>query len=416
MKMIRLTHLLLVVLFVCSTSPLAMAAAEFHPRVTVEEEYNDNIYLSDSGEESDWITTIEPGIQLLYKGRSIDATIDYSLHYRFYLDNNQENEESFKDVQRANASVLFFEGRPFTLQLNETISRETLDERRNSAAYNDIVNRTTAYHTVVRPQYRLEFNPTLALVLGYGYDRKDYVDPQGDDTEEHSGDVSLEKTLSSATTIYGGYVYRVFNSDDPAEDFDRQDYHLGVRHRLGARTTLALQGGFSNIDYDSGYSTDSTTWLGELSYQLTPAVLLALTYSQDFTVTVSEGVTKSQEAAFAVNYVKDPFTAESKLYWNNSDYVRQNRTDTAYGWSVGFSNHYSRAFTFNVDTELEYAQYEEAGMADEDVYRVTLETSLDYEYRRFLASCGYRYRINNSDVDGNDYTNNVIFLSGTMRF
>ena len=295
MKMIRLTHLLLVVIFVCSTSPLAMAAVEFHPRVTVEEEYNDNIYLSDSGEESDWITTIEPGIQLLYKGRSIDATIDYSLHYRFYLDNNQENEESFKDVQRANASVLFFEGRPFTLQLNETISRETLDERRNSAAYNDIVNRTTAYHTVVRPQYRLEFNPTLALVLGYGYDRKDYVDPQGDDTEEHSGDVSLEKTLSSATTIYGGYVYRVFNSDDPAEDFDRQDYHLGVRHRLGARTTLALQGGFSNIDYDSGYSTDSTTWLGELSYQLTPAVLLALTYSQDFTVTVSEGVTNPRK-------------------------------------------------------------------------------------------------------------------------
>ena len=394
----------------------AFAAFEFHPSLNLEEEYNDNLYLTDSNEEDDWITTVEPGFRLLFNNRSVDASIDYSLHYRFYLDNNQENEESFKDVQRANASALFFSGRPFTLQLSESISREALDDRRNNADYNDLVNRTTVYHTVVTPQYRLEFDPTLALVLGYGYDRKDYVDPQGNDTEEHSGRVNLEKTLSSATTVYGGYAYRVFNSDDPAKDFDRQDYNLGLRHQVGARTSVALQGGFSNIEYDSGFSTDSITWLGELSYQLSPAVVLALSYSQDFSVTVSEGVTKAQDAAFSANYEKDELTADTRLYWTNSDYVRQNRTDDVYGWSVGFSNHYSKAFTFNVDGELEYAQYQEAGLPDEDVYRLTLGTSLDYEYRRFLASLGYRHRINNSDIDGNDYTNNIITLSGTVRF
>ena len=398
----------------CFFAP-AFAAVEIHPRITLGEEYNDNIYLDDRGEEEDWITTIEPGIQLLYNNRSVAATVDYSLRYEFYKNNDQENIDDFKDVQRADASILFFDGRPFTLRIGEIISREELDESRNNAEYNDLVNRSTVYRTTVNPQYRLEFARIMALVFGYNYDRVDYVDPRGNDTEEHTGSASLERALSSATTVYGTFAYRVLSSDDPADDFDRNDYVIGFRHQLGTRTSLAVEGGYSTVEYDSGYDTDSTIWNGSLSYQLTAALAASLSLAQDFTVSAEDGLAKTRRAEFGFHYLKEQVSVDTSVYGNKSDYVRLDREDTAYGFRAGLSRQFSNYFTGHINGEIEWAEYQDQE-EDEDVSLYTVAVSLDYAYRRFLASCGYRYRINNSDVDGNDYTNNVIFLSGTMRF
>ena len=76
----------------CFLSPVlnAWAEIEIHPRLTVEEEYNDNIFLDSRNEEEDWITTIQPGISLDYRNRSVEATVDYSLRYRFYKDNSEK--------------------------------------------------------------------------------------------------------------------------------------------------------------------------------------------------------------------------------------------------------------------------------------------------------------------------------------
>ena len=108
-------------------------------------------------------------------------------------------------------------------------------------------------------------------------------------------------------------------------------------------------------------------------------------------------------------------SASTELYWNNSDYVRLDREDDAYGVRFDFAKPLARAVTVNFDAEYELAQFDDVGI-NEDVNRFTIGTSLDYEYRRFLASLGYRYRINESDIDDNDYTNNIITLSATVRF
>src|SRR6056297_1355712 len=93
----------------CMVLPVsAMAAMEIHPRLSLEQEYNDNIDLTADNEEEDWITTIEPGINLQYDNRSLEGTVDYALRYRFYKDNDEDNLDTFKDVQRADASLLFF--------------------------------------------------------------------------------------------------------------------------------------------------------------------------------------------------------------------------------------------------------------------------------------------------------------------
>ena len=415
MKMTRLIVSLSLALSLVFAATSLWAAAEFHPYLTVEEEYNDNIYLSDSGEEEDWITRIEPGVRFTYTNRSVAATLDYSLHYSIYKDNSDENLNDFKDVQRADASVLFFSGRPFTLRLTETISREALDERDRGADYNEIVNRSTVYHTTVTPEYRLQLVPTFSLVFGYTYDRFDYVESQGIDTAEHEGRVSLVKEMSANSQLYARYAYSVLQSDEAADEYDRHDYTVGLTQHIGGRTTLSLEGGYGDVEYDSGLDTDSLTWLVNVTYQLSEPLAFNLGYSQDFETTALDGLTKLREANLGATYTRDTLTASAELFWNNSDYVRQNREDEAYGFRFDVTKPLARALTVSFDGEYERSQYDDPGVS-EDVDRYTVGTSLDYAYRRFVASLGYRYRINESDDDNNDYANNIVTLSGTVRF
>ncbi len=106
----NLLGFLLLVVGLLSCPVHSFAAAEFHPRLMVEEEYNDNIFLSDGNEVDDWITTVAPGISLNYTNRSVEASLDYSLNYQFYQEDADRNQDNFEDVQRADVNVLFFAG------------------------------------------------------------------------------------------------------------------------------------------------------------------------------------------------------------------------------------------------------------------------------------------------------------------
>jgi len=391
----------------------AWAEMEIHPRLMVSEEYNDNIYLDSGNEEEDWITTVQPGISLNYSNRSVEATVDYSLRYRLYKDNSDENLDDFKDVQQANATALFFSGRPFTLRLSEVISREALDQRDDNE-FSDS-DRSTVYRTTVAPEYRLQLAPTFSLVAGYTYDRSDYVDSRADDVEEHEGRISLVKQVSASSEVFARYAYAIQVSETAADEFDRQDYTLGLTQQLGGRTTVSVEGGISQIEYDSGYDTDGTNWLVNIAYNLSEPVTISLGFSQDFTVTAIDGLTETQEASFGATYTKESLSASTVMFWNNSDYVRLDREDQAYGVRFDLAKPLARAVTANFDAEYERAEYDDFG-TNEEVDRLTVGASLGYEYRRFLASLGYRYRINESDINTNDYTNNIVTLSATVRF
>ena len=391
---------------------LAPAAMEIHPRLSVEEEYTDNLYLDDANEEEDWITTVEPGLSLTYDNRSIEAVVDYSLRYRAYKNNDEENLDEFRDMQRADASVLLFGGRPFSLRVTETISRVALDER-DDYEFNDVENRSTLYDLTVLPEYRWQIMPTLSLVTDYTYHRLDYVESRGNDSEEHRGRISLVKLVSPRTDVFLRYGYTAHQSDDD-EEFDRQDVTAGLSWQLGARTNLSMEGGYADVEYDSGYTTESLTWLADLSYQLSEAVSFSLVYSEDFSVTAEDGLTERREAELSAHYTRESMTASTTVFWRNLDYLQEQREDEFLGIRGTLAKPLGRALTLNLDAEYANVQFDD--VVEEEADRFTLGPSLEYAYRRFLASLGYRYRVNASDVDSNDYTNNIVFINGSVSF
>jgi hypothetical protein len=81
----------LIVAAALATGPAA--GAEFSPFVLASETYTSNVTLAPSGsEESDWVTTVAPGFELLSQGTRHDFEVAYqmqSLHYDSDNDRNQ---------------------------------------------------------------------------------------------------------------------------------------------------------------------------------------------------------------------------------------------------------------------------------------------------------------------------------------
>jgi hypothetical protein len=308
---------------------------------------------------------------------------------------------------------VFFAGRPFTLTARELITREAIDDSDTNADSNDLINRETVYHLTVTPEYRLQVTPSFSLVLGYTYDRLDYVG-SGDDYEEHIGNVSLVKELSSNANVSLNYSYSVHQAETD-DDYDEQVISVGYDQQVGPRLSFNTRIGYSKIEFDNGSDSSGMDWLLGVNYQLTEALELFGSYDQSFSPSATEGTRESRSAALGLDYKKNQATAHAEIYMEQSDYLSSNREDDALGTRFDITLPLTSVFSTTFDGEFERAEFERAS-GSQEVDRYTFGASLGFEYRRFLASLGYRYNHNDSDINTNDYTNNVFNFSLSAIF
>ena len=392
----------------------ASAKIKLTPKMTVEEKYTDNLFLDDQNEQDEWITTLSPGIDIMIDSRWIDLSLDYSFRYDDYKNNDDLTDFDFSGGQRANLGTTFFEGRPFTLSVDATISRETLDEREASSATNELINKSTVYDLTVNPQYRFRLGGQSSLVFGYIYDRTDHDDPRGDDSQGHSARVSLLKELSVNTQISANYTYKINLSDDE-EDYNEQSYTLGLSQQLGPRTKISLEGGFSTIEYvDINDDEENFTWSADVNYRLSAPITLSLLFSQDFDNSATDGLTKSRDASFMISYKKDSFAAGLEAFWDQTDYIRTVREDESYGGRFDLSIPLNSHLSSRLDAEYEVSDF--SGQIDNSVDQYSAGASLHYNIRRFLTSMNYEYRVYDADINTQDYTENTVILSVSVRF
>jgi hypothetical protein len=410
--MILLKKIFWFVVGLLSLATPSWAGLEIHPTLFAEEEYNDNIYSSSNDREYDFITTVQPGLSLEYDNRSLTAVAEYSLRYRFYLENEESNLDEFEDVQSASGHLDLFTGRPLTLFVGETISRVTLDEQDDNEFSES--GRSTVYHLTVIPEYDLWLSSTFSVIFGYEFDLIDYVEDEGDDSIEHTGRINAVKDLSDSTSVNAGYAYSIFDADDD-EAFDRHDYTTGIDYNRGDRFGASVSGGYSDIEYDDGYTTDNISWMVNLSYRQSSALLYSVALSQDYVVSATDGLTESLIASLGTVYEKESVTAELSTFWEDSDYILEDREDKTVGILGSLSSPLAANLTAIVEAGCERGWYDEEG-TEENVIRLTAGLSFDYIYRRLTASLGYGYRRNESDIDTNDYATNIISLSGTVLF
>jgi hypothetical protein len=429
-QLLLFVSVLMISLFLLPLLTPVSVWARFHvtPKISASETYNDNIYLDPSkDEDGDWITVIEPGLLFSWDTANLKVDLDYSLQFRYFGDNSYLNETSFKDVQRGTLTATLFPDKNFTVLAQGDISRVVVDESHRTSDENEFINRATLYHLLINPSYRLRLTSTLAAILGYRFEiatydqvehAKEYDYEEPNDYHQHIYSLILEDKLSPRTLLTAGYFFTDYHTEenDPGEineDFTRHDIALGIEQKVGSRLTVRARGGLVYFDFDESGREDGRTWNLGLNYEVSNSLTLEAAYTYDYIPSVSRGLSKGEDWSGFIRYSRR-LSADLHVYYtkttyaegeidNSADYTEDKST----GASLTLSYPLSRHVSANLNTDYTYWKFKPE---NEKADRYGIGPSIEYNFKKFNVSLSYFYRVNNSDINENDYRNNIGML------
>ncbi|MFO7840218.1 MAG: outer membrane beta-barrel protein [Desulfosalsimonadaceae bacterium] len=206
----------------------AAAVVTFHPHLSTQTVYTDNVDLTPFDEEHDFITTISPGMDLHMQERLSEATLSYTPSYSIY------SRFSDYDSMRHDAS----------LTAMREIARNTRLEFSNNYLYTE--------DPVQGPLYGLE-DPAADIDTTVRRGRESY--------EKNRAELSLINQFGTEDTIEIGYEYFTMDNDD--ESVEDRDYHRPsmiitywpLPERLGTETEIS----YTSCDFDDSgdfYASD----------------------------------------------------------------------------------------------------------------------------------------------------------------
>jgi hypothetical protein len=296
---------LLTVIFSTVTADAAMKKT-LTPRMSIQEQYNDNIDLEPDNEESDWITLASPGISLSLEGPDTRLNLDYEVGFSQYLDNSSRDstrhqgqttwEQDLSEHLRFRLSDIFVRSENPILETDgqiEEIRREREIYYRNtgeailSYEFGSEDEVTAGYwnryedDTSFRDQDSLGhegfvnldawFTPRYGIGLTSSYLRGEFE--QENDFDQHRAGLTLNYRWEPSRRLYTSYSFLDNDFDDLEMDAFESDYlvhrvSLGVSLALAPNTQLNIEGGYFLQDYAHGGQRDGITFDGSLSTQI----------------------------------------------------------------------------------------------------------------------------------------------------
>lgn len=279
--------------------------ATFTPRISVNEEYTDNLFLSDKNKEHDYITTISPGFTIEALGKNSGATVSYDPSYSFY------DRYSEKDAWRHNArfsgwadlskntrldvsdsflrtedpltdaDIVALRAEDAFVQIDNTIRRSRNTYYTNSAAVNlthkfgetdffklGYVN-TILENDDETIQDNVMHNPSMGLTYWFipqwGFDAKvSYTKGEydaSDDLNKWSGRLKLVHKFTRQFEGFVGYGNEVVDYKGETEDYRTYNPFMGFNYAITEDTSISGDVGYfihdnKSSDDDSGLTAN----------------------------------------------------------------------------------------------------------------------------------------------------------------
>ncbi|MCF6177924.1 MAG: hypothetical protein L3J63_00850 [Geopsychrobacter sp.] len=387
------------------------AKIEFTPRIALEEEYTDNLFLTASNASEDFITTLEPGLSLYAGNRHLQLDLDYALRFRSYQENSQRSQTDFDEIQRALANLTLWPGRKFSVLAREEISLQTIDVRNAVNTRNEIVNQALRYYSLASPRLHLPLTKALAVDVSYAYSREDYLDRRGDNTEQQRYEASSTYSLRQETSLSLGYT-QIDQQAQRQEGYRQGTAFLGLQQELGARLLLNARLGQTRIDPQASASLDGQTWAVSLSYEFNSKAKILLGYNKDFSSSIINGVFDGKSLTADFDY-SGKFDFSLGVFLQDNNYLSQLRTDRRLGVRTAAKIPLYRRFNFNLSADFEQLDFRPD---NEEVQRYNIETGLDYAIAKGRVALSYQWNLNDSNLAFNDYTNNLVILNIDLRY
>jgi hypothetical protein len=395
-----------VFVFSLSLLDISWAGLKLTPSIGIREEYNDNIFLTPSHEEEDFITSINPAVYTTFDTKWLTLSLDYGLNFRFYAHHSELNETSLDKAQRAKLETTFSLFKNiFFVKVSDEYQRVGIDERRQVALDNLVANMTDSNRFSLNPYIGYPLTATLNAKVGYIYENIWYKAKEGDDAENHSYNVNLLKQLSPEISLSLSYNY-LLHRPKKTDQYDEQNAVLGMGYQVGPRLSLNGQIGQTWFDYENREDSNYTIWTVGGRYLLTTVLSLSADYSQSFSESVNVGTYKSRTVSGTMSYA-GKIPSRLSAYRTMNTFTAIQREDRSNGVIIDFGLPISPRITGRLTGNYNDYEFLPGG---EEATRYGVRLGFDYALRITTVSLGYTYNLNNSTVNSNDYRNNIVWL------
>jgi hypothetical protein len=409
----------------------ASAATLLTPRLTLTEEYTDNLDLTPDNEKADWITTISPGISLEVASRTSGILIDYAPSKVIYNSDNDtwrhsglidywvdfsrytgfeiENETTYTEEPISEVDSTIRTGRnhyflnvtsaDFSHQFGREdffdlgYSYRILENEDNSVE--DTIEDTTRHEPYLRLTYwpvvnewgtvtELRYRKGLYQESDFIFDKADQISDPSDDFDFWSAGLQLIRRFTPHFEGTFRYAYSNMNYDGTTENYQLHEAGPGFRYFIGENTDLSAECVY--IFRDRETSRDQSTFL--LVSEIVQRWILSRS---------------SVEITGSTGFEPQTFGAED----NGLDLFAS--IDADYEYSFSRQTHWDLYGSFRWDRyiDLEPERLDntiQAGTGLSHQLFRWAELSLNYRYRQVLSADYYQ-----------EYAENRVTLSITLR-
>ncbi len=446
-------------IFICFSILILLSAplssyAKFNisPSFGIEEKFNDNIFLSESDREDDFITTITPGITFNYEPNTqLKLDLDYNLNLRFYSRHNELDDTSLREAQNIRFHNQFKPFNYFSLDITDVYRRVPIDIRDSIAIENPFRNMTETNVVTLSPRITYPLTSTLLGSVGYSFTNVWYNADEGNNSNNHSVSVSLLKKFTSNFNTSLEYEFSAYRPDK-TEDTDKHQGSARVVYQFSPNGSVWVGGGIAYLEISDNDSQTVPIWdIGtDYKFKIGKGTSLGARYKRSTSDTTIKGeervfvpykpyvtyVDKEGEEHLYGYIVNDKYSVTTgitkiqtmdlyfqtgehyKLYFNTSytinDEVNTDREDKITGVSVSLS----KALGNKANASLHGAfTRHDFDPDDVKVYSYTAGGDIDYKLSRGAKlSFGYRYNKRDADDPSDDYYNNIIFIAARISF
>lgn len=464
-------------LAVLISESLMAADWRFRPRVTVSGSYSDNVGLSATDPENDFITDISPGFTLNGTGRRFSLDIFYNLQYLNYARNTAKDtfRNQFQLIGNGEvAEDLFF------IDLRGTVRQTLVDPGLNvpvdTLTASD--NITNTYTFGISPYLVHRFGSAAEGEARYAYDRLENSTGNSN-TQSHTAFLNL-RSGSQFQVFTWDTFYRYFHQipESGLNDVTFQRVQANGRYHFNRKVAALFGTGYEDNEFVSPKtdSTSAVTWL--LGLSLTPndrtfieggaeerffgtAPFLNATYTSNRTALAfhySEELTTTNQVRSDLNVVPlldpfgnpilDPNTGNAILVpidtpglqnevmvrrrFDGSVVVRGRRSEVGvtlfdtqrsfqvspdeevYGLNAYFSRRLSRLTTLRVWGQASRSEFD-GPTANRNRYQLGIGFSRQFS-KDFSGRVDYRYLNQDSKDPALDYDENRVTLSVNKYF
>jgi len=395
--------------------------------VYVEEQYDDNIFLTERGEQDDFITTISPGVNLSYQQPTGEITLDYEFRRSFFNDFSEFDYSSHYGKAEARMDFDTWLG----TRIRETFIRsEDPLERPGLAEFETpdvrIGRREPFTRNIVEPEVTFRFGENRSIRLGY---RNQILRNDADDIadqDENAGNAFLTFAFNIRHVLEIFYEHIDQEYDEPfpsSEDRDHDgDEIVGkYTYNVDLKTSAYLEYRYNQRDFEMETTRFFDYKIHNPSLGFTRQLYENVMFSATGGYVIRDAEGQKDEEAFSGRL---DFSAlyprlTLSLYAEtgvDEDYLSAESRGFNEFWRVGFTSRYQFLERLWAETFFHIIE-EEFPDSDRRDTLWSARGSLEYQPLRWLfLSFDYEHNERDSNIPRESFENNRYFGRLTVQY